>query len=233
MNRIRTLTPVTLLVGFIVALLTAPMAMAQSEEEKLREYVRENSFRLVDQLNEIRELYDSDREAFYEAMDEALGEFVAFRRVAARIMGKYAREASSEERDEFVRAFRRSLYDAYGGAAVSIDSSDFDLEVDSVEINSRHKDRATVNLSIITDSGERYGVAYSMYEPDDDNWQVENVIVEGINMGLAFRDRFEQEMQDADGNVSEVIDEWSTDVGDIEGLEDAVEQEKKKNKDNG
>lgn len=226
MNTIRTLTPVTLLVGFIMALLAAPMATAQSEEEQLREYVRENSIRLVDQLNEIRELYDSDREAFYEAMDDALGEFVAFRRVAARIMGKYARQASPEERDAFVRAFRRSLYDAYGGAAVSIDSSDFDLEVDSVEINPRHEDRATVNLSIITSSGERYGVAYSMYEPDDGNWQVENVIVEGINMGLAFRDRFEQEMQAADGNVSKVIDEWSTDVGDIEGLEDAVEKEK-------
>ncbi|MYL25511.1 ABC transporter substrate-binding protein [Halomonas sp. 22501_18_FS] len=220
------MTPITLLVGFIIALLAAPLATAQSKEEQLREYVRENSIRLVDQLNEIRELYNSDREAFYEAMDDALGEFVAFRRVAARIMGKYARQASPEERDEFVRAFRRSLYDAYGGAAVSIDSSDFELEVDSVKINPRHEDRATVNLSIITNSGERYGVAYSMYEPDDGNWQVENVIVEGINMGLAFRDRFEQEMRAAEGNVSRVIDEWSADVGDIEGLEDAVDQQK-------
>ncbi|WP_295717361.1 ABC transporter substrate-binding protein [uncultured Halovibrio sp.] len=226
MNRIRTLTPITLLVGFIIALLAAPLATAQSKEEQLREYVRENSIRLVDQLNEIRELYNSDREAFYEAMDDALGEFVAFRRVAARIMGKYARQASPEERDEFVRAFRRSLYDAYGGAAVSIDSSDFELEVDSVKINPRHEDRATVNLSIITNSGERYGMAYSMYEPDDGNWQVENVIVEGINMGLAFRDRFEQEMRAAEGNVSRVIDEWSADVGDIKGLEDAVDQQK-------
>ncbi|KAA8979813.1 ABC transporter substrate-binding protein [Halospina sp. K52047b] len=225
------MTPITLLVGFIIALLAAPLATAQSKEEQLREYVRENSIRLVDQLNEIRELYNSDREAFYEAMDDALGEFVAFRRVAARVMGKYARQASPEERDEFVRAFRRSLYDAYGGAAVSIDSSDFELEVDSVKINPRHEDRATVNLSIITNSGERYGVAYSMYKPEDGNWQVENVIVEGINMGLAFRDRFEQEMRAAEGDVSKVIDEWSADVGDIEGLEDAVEQEKAK--DNG
>ena len=225
MNRIRSLTPFNLLLGFIMALLAVPAAAAQSEEDKLREYVRENSLRLVDQLAEIRTLYSEDREAFYQAMDDALGEFVAFRRVAARIMGKYARQASPEERDEFVRAFRHSLYDAYGGAAVNIDSSDFDMEVDSVDINPRHEDRATVNLSIITDSGERYGVAYSMYNPDGGNWQVENVIVEGINMGLAFRDRFEQQMQAKEGNVSKVIDEWSADVGNIEGLEDAVEQE--------
>lgn len=225
MNRIRAFTPIALLMGLLMVLLTAPVGAAQSEEEALREYVRENSLRLVDRLSEIRELYSSDRDAFYEAMDNALGEFVAFRRVAARIMGQYARQASPEERDAFVQAFRRSLYDAYGGAAVSIDSQDFKLEVDSVEINPRHEDRATVNLAIITNAGERYGVAYSMYEPADSNWKVENVIVEGVNMGLAFRDRFEQQMQEHDGNVSKVIDEWSADVGDIEGLEDAVEQE--------
>lgn len=225
MNRIRAFTPAALMMGLLMMLLTAPAVSAQSEEEALREYVRENSLRLVDQLSEIRELYNSDRDAFYDAMDDALGEFVAFRRAAARIMGKYARQATPEERDEFVRAFRHSLYDAYGGAAVSIDSSDFELEVDSVEINPRHEDRATVNLSIITTAGERYGVAYSMYDPEDGNWQVENVIVEGINMGLAFRDRFEQQMQANDGNVSKVIDEWSADVGDIDGLEDAVEQD--------
>lgn len=225
MNRIRAFTPAALIMGLLVVLLAAPVASAQSDKEALREYARANSLRLVNRLAEIRELYDSDREAFYGAMDDTLGEFVAFRRVAARIMGQYAHQATPEERDAFVRAFRHSLYDAYGGAAVSIDSSDFELEVDSVEINPRHEDRATVNLSIITQSGERYGVAYSMYKPDDSNWKVENVIVEGINMGLAFRDRFEQQMQAHDGNISKVIDEWSADVGDIEGLEDAVEQD--------
>ena len=225
MNRIQSFTPAALVMGLLMVLLAVPVASAQSDKEALREYVRENSLRLVDRLAEIRELYNSDRDAFYGAMDDALGEFVAFRRVAARIMGKHARQATPEERDEFVKAFRRSLYDAYGGAAISIDSSDFQLEVDSVEINPRHKDRATVNLSIITSAGERYGVAYSMYDPEDGNWQVENVIVEGINMGLAFRDRFEQQMRANDGNVSKVIDEWSAEVGDIEGLEDAVEQD--------
>ncbi len=224
MNRIRSFTPVGLMAGLLLVLLLVPAVHAESEKEALREYVRENSLRLVDRLADIRELYNSDRDAFYDAMDDALGEFVAFRRVAARIMGKYARQATPEERDAFVRAFRYSLYDAYGGAAVSIDSSDFELEVDSVDINPRHKDRATVNLSIITNTGERYGVAYSMYDPENGNWQVENVIVEGINMGLAFRDRFEQQMRANDGDVSRVIEEWSADVGDIEGLEDAVEQ---------
>ena len=200
----------------IVLVLILMLAMpfqtaAASKEEALREYVETNTLMLVDKLGEIQELYSKDREAFYAEMDDALGEFVAFRRVAARVMGRYARQAS-----------RRSLYDAYGGAAVSISSNDFDLSVERVDINPRHEDRATVNLRITTDSGERYGVAYSMYKPDEGNWQMENVIVEGINIGLAFRDRFEQQMQAHNGDVAQVIDQWSAEAADIDGLEDAV-----------
>lgn len=211
-----------LLVLMMLVLVPIQAATASSDEEELKEYVEDNTLKLVDKLGDIRELYDEDREAFYDEMDEALGEFVAFRRVAARVMGKYARQASEEQRDEFVKAFRRSLYDAYGGAAVSIDRGDFDLSVESVEINPRNEDRATVNLRITTESGERYGVAYSMYRPDEGNWQMENVIVEGINIGLAFRDQFEQQIQDEDGDVAEVVANWSSEKADVEGLEDAV-----------
>ena len=208
----------------LIVLLAAPLqaVAASSKEEALREYVESNTMMLVGKLGEIQDLYSKDREAFYTEMDKALGEFIAFRRVAARVMGKYARQASEEQRDRFVEAFRRSLYDAYGGAAVSINSSDFDLAVERVDINPRHEDRATVNLRITTETGERYGVAYSMYKPDDGNWQMENVIVEGINIGLAFRDQFEQQMQAHDGDVAEVIAQWSAEAADIDGLEDAV-----------
>ena len=210
----------------LIALFVLPFQVvaASSEEEALREYVEDNTVNLVDKLGKIQDLYSEDREDFYEEMDQALGEFVAFRRVAARVMGKYARQASREQRDQFVEAFRRSLYDAYGGAAVSINSSDFDLAVESVAINPRHDDRATVNLRISTDTGERYGVAYSMYRPEEGNWQMENVIVEGINIGLAFRDRFEQQMQAQDGDVGAFIDQWSAEAANIDGLEDAVKE---------
>lgn len=211
-----------LLVLMMLVLVPLQSATASSDEEELREYVEGNTLKLVDKLGDIRKLYDEDREAFYDEMDEALGEFIAFRRVAARVMGKYARQASEEQRDEFVKAFRRSLYDAYGGAAVSIDRGDFDLTVESVEINPRNEDRATVNLRITTESGERYGVAYSMYRPEEGNWQMENVIVEGINIGLAFRDQFEQQIQDEDGDVAEVVANWSSEKADVKGLEDAV-----------
>jgi len=208
--------------GLVLLVALMPAQALADETEALKKYVEENTLKLVDRLEGIRDVYQDDREAFYGEMNEALEDFVAFRRIAGRVMGQYARQASEEQRDQFVRAFRRSLYDAYGGAM--LDTGDFELTVTGAEINERNENRATVNLRVTTEGGDRYGVAYSMYRADaDSQWQMENVIVEGINIGLAFRDRFGQEMEKR-GSLADVIDNWSADVADIDGLEDAVDE---------
>ena len=42
----------------------------------------------------------------------------------------------------------------------------------------------------------------------DGQWKVRNVIVEGINMGLLFRDQFAQAMQAQGGDLEAVISNW-------------------------
>ncbi|PWG68849.1 toluene tolerance protein, partial [Enterococcus hirae] len=68
--------------------------------------------------------------------------------------------------------------------------------------------RASVQMEVISASGTRYPVTYSMYKKGDGQWLMENVIVEGVNIGLAFRDRFAQEMEEHRGQVQVVIDGW-------------------------
>ena len=48
-----------------------------------------------------------------------------------------------------------------------------------------------------------------MYKTAEGKWLMENVIVEGVNIGLAFRDRFGQEMEENRGQIQAVIDGWS------------------------
>lgn len=174
--------------------------------EDLRQYVDENTQRLVQKLNQERGLYESDPEAFYASMDESLEGFVDFRRIAARVMGRYARQTTPEQRDEFVVKFKRSLFDSYAQALV--DAEDFSIQVKEAFINPQDDDRASVQMEVISASGNRYPVTYSMYKADAGNWMMENVIVEGVNIGLAFRDRFAQEMEENRGQIQAVIDGW-------------------------
>ena len=192
----------------LVALLMAALALPAhaGQEDELREYVDENTQRLVDKLHNEKGLYEEDPQAFYRSMDEELKGFVDFRRIAARVMGRYARQTSPEQRDEFVEKFKRSLFDSYAQALVSAD--DFDIEVKDATINPNNDKRASVRMEVISASGNRYPVTYSMYQADEGRWMMENVIVEGVNIGLAFRDRFSQEMEKNGGKVQVVIDGW-------------------------
>ncbi|MBL3554970.1 MULTISPECIES: phospholipid-binding protein MlaC [Marinobacter] len=192
----------------LVALLMAALALPAhaGQEEELREYVDENTQRLVDKLHDEKGLYEEDPQAFYRSMDSELKGFVDFRRIAARVMGRYARQTSPEQRDEFVEKFKRSLFDSYAQALVSAD--DFAIEVKDATINPNNDKRASVRMEVISASGNRYPVTYSMYQADEGRWMMENVIVEGVNIGLAFRDRFSQEMEKNGGKVQVVIDGW-------------------------
>ncbi|WP_417501085.1 MlaC/ttg2D family ABC transporter substrate-binding protein [Marinobacter sp.] len=188
-------------------------------EEDLQQYVDENTQRLVEKLMAERGLYERDPEAFYQNMDDALEGFVDFRRIAARVMGRYARQTTPEQRDEFVAKFKRSLFDSYAQALVSAEN--FKINVNSATINPQDDNRASVAMEVITASGNRHAVTYSMYRKEDSKWMMENVIVEGVNIGLAFRDRFTQEMEANRGQVQVVIDGWSDAVKSL-NLEDEV-----------
>jgi phospholipid transport system substrate-binding protein len=188
-------------------------------EEDLQQYVDDNTQRLVKKLNAERGLYDRDPEAFYQSMDDALDGFVDFRRIAARVMGRYARQTTPEQRDEFVGKFKRSLFDSYAQALVS--AEDFRITVNDATINPQDDNRASVAMEVITASGNRHSVTYSMYRKEGSKWMMENVIVEGVNIGLSFRDRFTQEMEASRGQVQVVIDGWTDAVKSL-NLEDEV-----------
>lgn len=200
--------------------LAAGQAWANPEEE-LKRYVDENAQKLVQKLGQEKGLYEEDPEAFYTAMDETLDQFVDFRRIAARVMGRYARQTTPEQRDDFVARFKRSLFDAY--AQTLVEADDFQMKVNDAEIMASNENRATVQMDLITSGGDRYAITYSMYKNSEGRWLMENVIVEGVNIGLAFRDRFAQEMEQNRGQIQVVIDGWGSAVESLQ-LEDEMNE---------
>ncbi|WP_328189493.1 MlaC/ttg2D family ABC transporter substrate-binding protein [Marinobacter sp. OP 3.4] len=198
--------------ALVAALLVRPAA---ANSEQLASYVDENTQKLVQRLNEEKGLYSEDPDAFYREMEAALEGFVDFRRIAARVMGRYARQTTPEQRDEFVVRFKRSLFESYAQALVN-NSDGFEIVVQDARINPRDEDRASVDMLVTTESGDRYQVTYSMYRnTDSGDWMMENVIVEGVNIGLAFRDRFAQEMESRRGDVDAVIKNWGDAVASL------------------
>jgi phospholipid transport system substrate-binding protein len=174
----------------------------------LQDMVAKNSQEMVKLLDQERPYFTTDPERFYHVMDEKLSQLFDFERFTLRVMGRFARGSDTEQRHRFLTAFKESLFKAYAKALV--DSGKFQIKVTSAEMISRDDDRAMVNLVIISDSGNQYPVTYFMYKnKDSQTWLIENIIVSGVNIGLAFRDRFEQEMRTNNNDMNKVIAGWN------------------------
>lgn len=202
-----------LFVRILVLMFSVVLAVqnvSADESESLHKYIEQNTDRLVEKLNVERVNFEKDPERFYLEMDGALESVVDFRRIAAKVMGKYVRRSTKEQREQFLSVFKRSLYVAYSKALV--ESGSFEIEVTGVQINPRSDERATANLEIVSEKGNRYPVAYSLFKDNEGIWKIENVIVQGVNIGLVFRDRFEQEVRSYKGDLDQVIAGWSSNI---------------------
>lgn len=102
------------------------------------------------------------------------------------------------------------MFRAYGKTLV--ETGEFKVKVLGGEDNARDATRANVNLEVISASGNKYPVVYAMYLNPKRGWLLENVIVNGVNVGLAFRDKFEQQYAQYKGDFDSILANWSTTV---------------------
>ena len=182
----------------------------EKAEELVRQTVEVSVVDLLAKFKQEREFYETEPDRFFNNMDIALSKIVDFRRIAARVMGKYARKASKAQRDTFVDVFKKSLYATY--TKTLIESGVFEIKVTKANINSRSDKRANVNLDVISDNGTVFPVLYSMHKNKQSQWLVENVVVFGVNIGLAFRDRFETQMRKNKNDINAVIESWTVNL---------------------
>lgn len=189
------------------AVLMLSLSWLAHAAETPQQVVERTSTQVMQVLDENRETYRKDSEAFLKGLNQVLDPVVDFDGIARSVMTvRYSRSASEEQMQRFIDTFKRSMVQFYGNALLEFDSGDIKV----LPANSRDQqssDRASVNMEIRADNGNVYPVTYTMVNLDG-QWKVRNVIVEGINIGLLFRDQFAQAMQSNRNDLDAVIDNW-------------------------
>lgn len=204
--------------ALIMALLMvgAGVASAQQPSQTPEQLIRDSIDALMDQI-EGRKDYFSDNLVELEALvDASLDDIADFRYIGASVMGRYFQNATPEQRSRFVRTFRQTLIDTYTKGLVTFDYRE--LRVLDNQRESRHQDQASVDMEVVAISGQVYPVSYTL-RLSDGEWRVVNVIVNGINLGLTFRNQFDQAMRDHGRDYDAAIDGWAPEVG-VEELEE-------------
>ena len=191
---------------FFALLLSVPL-LAQAAAQTPHQVVEDTSVRVMETLNANRELYQQDSDAFYTGINEIMEPVVDFQGIARSVMTvRYSRSATPEQMERFIETFKRSMVEFYGNALLKFDNGKIEV-LPPARGSQQTEERASVDMEVRANNGNVYPVTYTMSNVDG-QWKVRNVIVEGINIGLLFRDQFAQAMQAHRNDLDAVIDNW-------------------------
>lgn len=193
------------LAGLVLLLAVGVRAQGEDADSGPAARVRAVAETLVGVIERHRDRFDEQPGAYFEAVDETLAGFVNYEAIARAVMARYWADAGEAQRERFIEKFRDGLVRSYGRAMMEFDQQA--TEVLPVLPEHRRGDQALVRMEITGGNGRVYPVRYSMARTDDGGWQVRNVIVDGVNLGITYRNQFASAMQGND--IDTVIENWS------------------------
>ncbi len=172
------------------------------------EMVRQTSDAVLELIGAGKDYADEDPERFYREVEALLSQVVDFESFARSVMAVHYRDATPEQRNRFADTFKWGLVRTYALALTEFE--DGKVVVLEPDRPPRNPKRQTVTMEIHAGSGEVYPVLYSVTQEDDGSWLIRNLIVNGVNMGLTYRNQFNGAMNDPKhrGDMDRVIEAW-------------------------
>lgn len=194
----------------IIMLLIAMLpALAWAAEPGPRETIVVAVERMVGKIQSQRERLEQEPELARELVREEIEGLVDFRRITRLVMAGYFEQASREQKYAFLEVFQDSLINTYASGITLYDGQE--ISVLPLAEGDIRGPRARVRTELAANDGRVIPVFFSLYHDGEGRWLVENVIVNGLNLGKTFRAQFEQSMQQY-GDIDQVIANWSAEL---------------------
>ena len=197
-----------ILVLFFVLLLTVSI---QSEENPYI-FIDTNAQKMVEVLTADAELFDTNRDEYENKIKIIFEPMIDFRRVSASVMGKkYYLKATPEQRSNFVNIFKDSLLDTYAETLAQWGDSTI-----STNFPDKLPEEDVLNIEVkqILDTGtSKYPISYKLRK-NSEGWKIVNIIINGVNLGLTFRNQFQALAKSHDENIEVTLENWVSDAGD-------------------
>ena len=176
--------------------------------------------RMTSRIDQERSKLEADDEYARQVVREELDGLIDFRRITQLVMGNYFAPSTREQKLRFLDVFRSSLINTYASGLTLYQGQQ--VRVLPAEEGDVSQGRARVRTELRTDSGRIVPVFFSLYQNGEGNWLVENVIVNGLNLGRTFRSQFEQSAEQYGGDLDLVIANRSAEI-DMESEGEPVE----------
>ena len=188
----------TLLIA-VVGLLAGPV-FADMENPAPEAVIQSSTAELISAIEEAKLYFDQDPDRFYDEVQGILDPVIDFTAFSRGVMAVHYKRANEDQRDRFVTNFRGALVRTYGKALLEFDNEKIEVMAD--ERQSSKPDRRNVRMEV------------TMRYSDENGWRIRNIIVNGINIGLTYRNQFGSAMNNSD--LDTVINTWAETVANVD-----------------
>ena len=198
--------------NFLILFFILFIAVSIQSEENPYIFIDSNAQKMVEVLTADADLFDTNREEYENKIKIIFEPMIDFRRVSASVMGKkYYLKATPEQRSNFVNIFKDSLLDTYAETLAQWGDSTI-----STNFPDKLPEEDVLNIEVkqILDTGtSKYPISYKLRK-NSEGWKIVNIIINGVNLGLTFRNQFQALAKSHDENIEVTLENWVSDAGD-------------------
>jgi phospholipid transport system substrate-binding protein len=148
--------------------------------------------------------YEEDPETFKERL-KAIWEPMVDVKVVSRLIlsSKIYASASEEQKKLFEKRTKKLLLDTYVTTLLEFDN--YQIETDEeIKVN---KKTFEVSMNFYSDSSS-FVTKFTVYKNNVGDYRIVNIIIDGINLGLTFRNQFQDTYIENNSNLDDAIESW-------------------------
>jgi phospholipid transport system substrate-binding protein len=196
------------------------VVQANAASEDPYQVVQQTTEQVLAIVKEAKGYAQKEPERFHKEVTTVLEKVVDFDHFARGVMGSYAsaqrykaltseaeKAAFNERIQRFSSTFKQGLIDTYANGLLNFNGQ----KIETLPLR-KGDNLASGSVSIVqniyNDTGKPYVIQYSMRLTKSGEWKLQNLIIEGINLGLTYRSQFAESAELNKGDLDKVIATW-------------------------
>ncbi|MEY4516333.1 MAG: hypothetical protein RL180_679 [Pseudomonadota bacterium] len=183
----------------VASLLSASSVFAAVEPAPV--FVKRISDTLVQRLVAERVAYKKNPAILTTIVQQNIEPYVDFEGFARGVMGRYYRQATPDQQKAFQATFKQSLIRTYAKGLAAYDNESYALRP---FVAGKDPTKAVVSMDFKTDTGTVVPITYQLIQQGE-SWKVRNLQLNGIDIGLTFRNQFSSTVDQNRGNLDAAI----------------------------
>ena len=189
----------------ITILLLLSSQLHSDKNSEIYSFIDDNAQYFLTVIKEEGSNFEDNPDEFKEKLKNIWEPMVDVQLVSRLILNKAYKSASQEQIYRFQERTKKLLLDTY--VSTLLEFKDYEIFTNAKIKTNKNK---TFEIEIKFDSSSSYSfiTKFTVYRNKGGELKIINIIIDGINLGLTFRNQFQGVLQKEGNNLDKAIESW-------------------------